>query len=163
MNKSVTTLTRSGYKALEDELTYLITVRRVEITEQLKEARSHGDLSENSEYDAAKDAQAQMEARIAEIQAILKNAQVIEDDEISTDKVGIGTVIKILDKEMNEEMEFSIVGTNEANISAGKLSDESPIGAALVGHKIGETVEVETPSGILAFEILDTRKKEAHQ
>ena len=112
------------------------------------------------EYDEAKNEQGIVESRIAEIEATLAHAQVIDSDDITTEKVGIGTVVKILDKEMDEEMEFQIVGTSEANIDKGQMSDESPIGAALIGHKVGEAVDVETPSGIIQFEILEISKKE---
>ena len=160
MNKPITVLTKDGVAKLEAELENLKTVRRREVAEKIKVALSFGDLSENSEYDEAKNEQGIVESRIAEIEATLAHAQIIDEDDITTEKVSIGTVVKILDVEMEEEMEFQIVGTSEANIAIGQMSDESPIGAALIGHKIGETVEVETPSGILAFEILDIRKKE---
>ncbi len=160
MNKPVTVLTRNGEAKLKAELDELKSVRRREIAEKIKVALSFGDLSENSEYDEAKNEQGIIESRIAEIEATLAHAQIIEDDEISTEKVGIGTTVKLLDLEMEEEMEFRIVGTKEADINTGKLSDESPIGAAIIGHKVGETVDVETPSGILKFEVLDIRKEE---
>ncbi len=160
MNKPITVLTKDGVAKLEAELENLKTVKRREVAEKIKVALSFGDLSENSEYDEAKNEQGIIESRIADIEATLAHAQIIDEDEITTEKVGIGNVVKFLDKEMNEVLEFQIVGTSEANIAIGQMSDESPIGAALIGHKIGETVEVETPSGILAFEILDIRKKE---
>lgn len=160
MNKPITVLTKEGVAKLEAELENLKTVRRREVAEKIKVALSFGDLSENSEYDEAKNEQGIVESRIAEIEATLAHAQVIDADDITTEKVGIGTVVKILDKDMDEELEFQIVGTSEANIEKGKMSDESPIGAALIGKKIGDTVEVETPSGIIYFEILDISKKE---
>ncbi|MBQ9947890.1 MAG: transcription elongation factor GreA [Oscillospiraceae bacterium] len=160
MNKPITVLTKDGVAKLEAELENLKTVRRREVAEKIKVALSFGDLSENSEYDEAKNEQGIVESRIAEIEATLAHAQVIDADDITTEKVGIGTVVKIYDKDMEEELEFQIVGTSEANIDKGQMSDESPIGAALIGHKVGETVEVETPSGILEFEILDISKKE---
>ncbi len=160
MNKPVTVLTRNGETKLKAELDELKSVRRREIAEKIKVALSFGDLSENSEYDEAKNEQGIIESRIAEIEATLAHAQIIEDDEISTEKVGIGTTVKLLDLEMEEEMEFRIVGTKEADINSGKLSDESPIGAAIIGHKVGETVDVETPSGILKFEVLNIRKED---
>ncbi len=160
MNKPVTVLTRNGEAKLKAELDELKSVRRREIAEKIKVALSFGDLSENSEYDEAKNEQGIIESRIAEIEATLAHAQIIEDDEISTEKVGIGTTVKLLDLEMEEEMEFRIVGTKEADINTGKLSDESPIGAAILGHKVGETVDVETPSGLLKFEVLDIRKED---
>ena len=160
MNKPITVLTKEGVAKLEAELENLKTVRRKEVAEKIKVALSFGDLSENSEYDEAKNEQGIVESRIAEIEATLAHAQIIADDDISTEKVGIGNVVKILDIEMDEEMEFQIVGTSEANIEKGKMSDESPIGGALIGRKIGEEVEVETPSGVLKFRILNISKKE---
>ncbi|MBQ8170804.1 MAG: transcription elongation factor GreA [Oscillospiraceae bacterium] len=160
MNKPITVLTKDGVAKLEAELENLKTVRRREVAEKIKVALSFGDLSENSEYDEAKNEQGIVESRIAEIEATLAHAQIIDDDDITTEKVSIGTVVKILDLEMEEEMEFQIVGTSEANIDKGQMSDESPIGAALIGHKIGETVDVETPSGMIQFEILNISKKE---
>ncbi len=160
MNKPITVLTKDGVAKLEAELEQLKTVKRREVAEKIKVALSFGDLSENSEYDEAKNEQGIVESRIAEIEATLAHAQVIDADDITTEKVGIGTVVKILDMEMEEEMEFQIVGTSEANIDKGQMSDESPIGAALIGHKIGEVVDVEAPSGIIKFEILDISKKE---
>ena len=117
-------------------------------------------MSENSEYDEAKNEQGIIESRIAEIEATLAHAQIIDDDDISTEKVGIGTTVKILDVDMDEEMEFKIVGTKEADINNGKMSDESPIGAAIMGKKIGEEVDVETPTGIVKFKVLEIRKEE---
>ncbi|MBQ8193963.1 MAG: transcription elongation factor GreA [Oscillospiraceae bacterium] len=160
MNKPITVLTKEGVKKLEEELENLKTVKRREVAEKIKVALSFGDLSENSEYDEAKNEQGIVESRIAEIEATLAHAQVIDADDITTEKVGIGNVVKILDIEMEEEMEFQIVGTSEANIDKGQMSDESPIGAALLGHKIGETVDVEAPSGMLQFKILEISKKE---
>lgn len=160
MNKPITVLTKDGVAKLEAELENLKTVRRQEVAEKIKVALSFGDLSENSEYDEAKNEQGIVESRIAEIEATLAHAQIIDSDDITTEKVGIGAVVKILDKEMDEEMEFQIVGTSEANIDKGQMSDESPIGAAIIGKKIGDIVDVETPSGVIQFEILDISKKE---
>ena len=160
MNKPITVLTKDGVAKLEAELENLKTVKRREVAEKIKVALSFGDLSENSEYDEAKNEQGIVESRIAEIEATLAHAQVIDSDDITTEKVGIGTVVKILNMDMDEEMEFQIVGTSEANIDKGQMSDESPIGAALIGRKIGEVVDVETPSGMIQFEILDISKKE---
>ena len=162
MNKSIHTLTRSGEKTLTKELEEL-KAKREETAEKLKTARGFGDLSENSEYDEAKNEQGLMEARIIEIEAILANAQIIEDDDISTEKVGIGTKVRILDVEMNDEMEFKIVSVKEADINENKMSDESPIGKAINGHKVGETVDVETPSGTIQFKILEIRKAEENE
>ena len=148
MNKPLTKLTKSGVKKLEAELENLKTVVRPEIAEKIKLARSFGDLSENSEYDEAKNEQT------------LAHAIILDDDEISTEKVGIGNIVTILDIEMEEEMTFQIVGTSEANIDKGHMSDESPIGKALIGHSVGETVTAEAPSGEIQFKILNITKKE---
>ncbi len=160
MNKPITVLTKDGVAKLEAELENLKTVRRQEVAEKIKVALSFGDLSENSEYDEAKNEQGIVESRIAEIEATLAHAQIIDSDDITTEKVGIGAVVKLLDKEMDEEMEFQIVGTSEANIEKGQMSDESPIGAAIIGKKIGDVVDVETPSGVIQFEVLGISKKE---
>ncbi|MCH5208488.1 MAG: transcription elongation factor GreA [Oscillospiraceae bacterium] len=160
MNKPITILTRKGEEKLKAELNELRSVRRREVAEKIKVALSFGDLSENSEYDEAKNEQGIIESRIAEIEAILAHAQVIDDEDISTEKVGIGTTVKILDVDMDEEMEFKIVGTKEADINNGKMSDESPIGAAIMGKKVGEEVDVETPTGIIKFKVLEIRKED---
>ncbi|MCH5196629.1 MAG: transcription elongation factor GreA [Oscillospiraceae bacterium] len=160
MNKPITILTRKGEEKLKAELNELRSVRRREVAEKIKVALSFGDLSENSEYDEAKNEQGIIESRIAEIEAILAHAQVIDDEDISTEKVGIGTTVKILDVEMDEEMEFKIVGTKEADINNGKMSDESPIGAAIMGKKVGEEVDVETPTGIIKFKVLEISKED---
>ena len=158
MNKPITVLTRKGEQTLKDELNELKSVRRREAAEKIKVALSFGDLSENSEYDEAKNEQGMIESRIAEIEQTLAHAQIIDDDDISTEKVGIGTTVKILDVEMGEEMEFKMVGTKEADIDSGKMSDESPIGKAIMNHKAGEEVDVETPSGAVKMKILEIRK-----
>lgn len=159
MNKPITVLTREGEEQLKNELNELRSVRRHDVAEKIKDARSHGDLSENSEYDEAKNEQGIIESRIAEIEATLAHAQIIDDDDISTEVVGIGITVKLYDIEMDEELEFKIVGTKEANINEGKMSDESPIGAALIGHRVGDEVEVETPDGIERFKILEIKKE----
>lgn len=160
MNKPITVLTRKGEEKLKAELNELRSVRRREVAEKIKVALSFGDLSENSEYDEAKNEQGIIESRIAEIEATLAHAQIIDDEDISTEKVGIGTTVKILDIEMDEEMDFKIVGTKEADINSGKMSDESPIGAAIMGKKVGEEVDVETPTGIIKFKVLEIRKED---
>lgn len=157
MNKPTTVLTRRGEQQLKKELDEL-NVRLREIAEKIKEARGQGDLSENSEYDEAKNEQGLIGSRIHEIEHTLAYAQVIDDEDISTEKVGIGTIVRILDMDMDEEMEFKMVGTKEADINIGKMSDESPIGAAIIGHAAGEEVDVETPSGVIKFKILEIRK-----
>lgn len=158
MNKPITVLTRKGEQQLKDELNELRSVRRREVAEKIKVALSFGDLSENSEYDEAKNEQGMIESRIAEIEQTLAHAQVIDDDDISTEKVGIGTTIRILDMDMDEEMEFKMVGTKEADIDSGKMSDESPIGRAIMNREVGEEVEIETPSGAVKMKILEIRK-----
>lgn len=151
-------LTYEGLKKLEDELDHLKVVRRKEVSEKIKEAREQGDLSENAEYDAAKDEQRDIEARIEEIEKILKNAEVVLEEEADSDKVSIGCNVTILDCEYDEELDYKIVGSTEANSLKGKISNESPVGAALIGKKIGDTVEVETQAGILAYKVLDIQR-----
>ena len=151
-------LTPEGLKKLEDELEYVKVEKRKEIAEKIKIARGFGDLSENAEYVAAKEEQGNMEIRIAEIKKILENAEIIDDSEISTDTVSIGAKVKVLDVEFEEEEEYSIVGSTEADPSQNKISDESPVGKALIGRKIGETVDVEIPSGTISFKILEITK-----
>ena len=152
-------LTPEGYKKLEEELEGLKVEGRKEIAEKIKEARSYGDLSENAEYDAAKDAQAAMEKRITDIENMLKNAQVVSENDVSTDVISIGSRVKVYDIEFDEEAEYSIVGSTEANPDDGKISDESPVGAALLGKKAGETVNVELPDGdVIQFKVLEINK-----
>ena len=152
-------LTPEGYKKLEEELEGLKVEGRKEIAEKIKEARSYGDLSENAEYDAAKDAQAAMEKRITEIENMLKNEQVVSENDVSTDVISIGSRVKVYDIEFDEEAEYSIVGSTEANPDDGKISDESPVGAALLGKKAGETVNVELPDGdVIQFKVLEINK-----
>ena len=148
-------LTYEGLKKLEDELQNLKVVRRKEVAAKIKEAREQGDLSENAEYDAAKDEQRDIEARIEELEAILKNAEVVVEDEVDFDKINIGCTVKVFDITFDEEMEFKLVGSTEANSLEGKISNESPVGAALIGSKVGETIVVETISGDLEFKILE--------
>ena len=151
-------MTYEGLKKLEDELKKLKVVKRKEVPQKIKEAREQGDLSENAEYDAAKDEQRDIEARIEEIEKILKNAEVVVEDEIDLDKISIGCQVKVLDVEVDEEMEFKIVGSTEANSLDGKISNESPVGRALLGKKAGETVDVETQAGVIQYKILDIRR-----
>jgi transcription elongation factor GreA len=152
------TVTQSGFKKLEDELNDLITIGRKEIAEKIKEARSFGDLSENAEYDAAKNEQAEMEARIIEIENIIKHAKIVNDDEIKTDVVSVGCKVKVHDKKYNEDVEYFIVGATEADPFNFKISDESPVGNALIGHKVGQKVKIDTPDGINTFTILSIDK-----
>lgn len=151
-------LTDEGLKKLETELEELKTVKRKDIAEKIKVAISFGDLSENSEYDEAKNEQAFVEARIAQLEAMLKNAKVIDESEISTDVVNVGSKVLVYDREFEEEVTFSIVGSTEADPKNGKISDESPIGKALISHKVGDVVEVEVPDGTIVFEIRDISK-----
>ena len=151
-------LTFAGLKALEDELFDLKVVKRKEVAEKIKEAREQGDLSENAEYDAAKDEQRDIETRIEEIEKILKNAEVVDEDEIALDGVSIGCSVRLYDVEFEEEVEYQIVGSTEADSLNFKISNESPVGAALIGRKVGEIVEVETQVGALVFRILEIQR-----
>ena len=147
MERKKNLLTYEGLKALEDELHDLKVNRRKEVAGKIKEAREQGDLSENAEYDAAKDEQRDIEARIEQIEKILKNAEVVVEEDVDLDKVSIGCTVKVLDEEFDEELEFKIVGSSEANSLQGKISNESPVGHAIIGHGEGDSVEVVTPSG----------------
>ena len=147
-------MTFAGLRALEDELFDLKVYKRKEVAQKIKEAREQGDLSENAEYDAAKDEQRDIEARIEELEKLLKNVEVVGQDEVDADTVGIGSRVKLYDVEMDEEVEYTIVGSTEADALNGKISNESPVGAALIGSKVGETIVVETISGDLEFKIL---------
>lgn len=153
-------LTREGLKKYEDELHELKVVKRKEVAEKIKEAREQGDLSENAEYDAAKDEQRDIEARIEELEKILKNVEVVdmEEDNHDLDKVSFGLVVKVKDNEFEDEMEFKIVGATEANSLKGKISNESPVGKALIGKKTGDIVEVETQAGVLKYEVLEIQR-----
>ena len=148
-------LTYAGLKALEDELENLKVVKRKEVAGKIKEAREQGDLSENAEYDAAKDEQRDIEARIEELEGILKNAEVVVEDEVDLDKINVGCKVKVFDITFDEEMEFNIVGSTEVNSLEGKISNESPVGQALMGKKVGETVDVETQAGVIQYKVLD--------
>ena len=151
-------LTYEGLTKLEKELHDLKVVRRKEVAAKIKEAREQGDLSENAEYDAAKDEQRDIETRIEDIENILKNAEVVDEDEVDLTTIGIGCKVTILDKEMKEEMTFKIVGSTEANSLQGKISNESPVGQALIGHKKGETVSVDTQVGVLKYKIVSIQR-----
>lgn len=151
-------LTDEGLKKLEEELEYLKTQKRQEVAEKIKHARGFGDLSENSEYDEAKDEQAKVELRIVEIEKMLKNAKIIDNEEINLDIVSVGTKLKIYDFDFDEEVIYSVVGSTEADPDQGKISDESPIGRALLGRKVGETVDVDTPGGTIQLKILEIGK-----
>ena len=154
MEAKKTLLTYTGLKQLEDELELLKVVKRKEVAGKIKEAREQGDLSENAEYDAAKDEQRDIEARIDELEKILKNVEVVDEDEVGTDVINVGCTVDVYDCEFEEEIEFKIVGSTEANSLAGKISNESPVGKALIGKKAGDTVEVETEAGIIEYKVL---------
>ena len=148
-------MTFAGLRALEDELFDLKVYKRKEVAQKIKEAREQGDLSENAEYDAAKDEQRDIEARIEELEKLLKNVEVVGQDEVDADTVGIGSRVKLYDVERDEEVEYTIGGSTEADALNGKIANESPVGAALIGSKVGETIVVETISGDLEFKILE--------
>ena len=156
-------LTREGLKKYEDELHELKVIRRKEVAQKIKEAREQGDLSENAEYDAAKDEQRDIEARIEELEKILKNVEVVdmEDDSENLEKVSFGLAVKVKDNEFGDEMEFKIVGATEANSLKGKISNESPLGKALIGAKKGDIVSVEAPAVVIEYTIMDIYKPEA--
>lgn len=151
-------LTYNGLKKMEDELETLKTVRRKEVAEKIKEARGQGDLSENAEYDAAKEEQAEIEARIVVLEKMLRNAEVIDDDDVSSEIISVGSIVKLYDIEFDETIEYSIVGSAEVDPMHGKISNESPVGKGLLGHKAGETVVIEAPSGEIKFRVEEIRK-----
>ena len=151
-------LTQESLDAYKDELEYLKTTRADEVAEQLKEARSFGDLSENAEYDAAKDEQRDIEARIEELEKILKNAEVVVEDDVDLDTINIGCTVDVYDKEFEEEIVFQLVGSTEANSLEGKISNESPVGKALIGAHTGDVVEVEMPMGIMKYKVLEIQR-----
>ena len=151
-------LTYEGLKKLEDELENLKVVRRKEVSQKIKEAREQGDLSENTEYDAARDEQRDIEARIEQIEKILKNAEVVVEDEVDLDKISVGCVVKVLDVEYDEEEEFKLVGSSEANSLNGKISNESPVGKALIGARVGDTIKVETQAGEIEYKVLEIQR-----
>ena len=151
-------LTQTDKKKLEDELYDLRVNKRAEVAQEIAEARAHGDLSENAEYDAAKDEQRDIEARIEELEKLLKNVEVVDEDEVDLEKINIGNQVRLYDLEYDEEVEYQIVGSTEADSLRGKISNESPVGAALLGRKIGETIEVETQNGIELYKILEIRR-----
>ena len=151
-------MTYEGVKKLEEELEYLKTVKRKEITEKIKVALGYGDLSENSEYDEAKNEQAFTEGRIIQLENMLKNAVVVDESEIPKDKVSVGSIVKVMDYDFDEEVEYSIVGSAEADPMNFKISNESPVGSALLGKKVGDVVEVAVPNGVSKFEVLEIRR-----
>lgn len=154
MEEKKTILTYTGLKALEEELENLKVVRRKEVADKIKEAREQGDLSENAEYDAAKDEQRDIEARIEELEKILKNVEVVIEDEVDSNKINVGCTVLVYDEEFEEEVEFKIVGSTEANSLQGKISNESPVGKALIGKEVGAEVVVETQAGEITYKVL---------
>lgn len=158
MQEKKNILTYEGLRKYEDELHELKVNKRKEVAQKIKEAREQGDLSENAEYDAAKDEQRDIEARIEELEKILKNAEVVVEEEVDLNKINIGCRIKILDIEFNEELEYKIVGSTEANSLKGKISNESPVGKALIGKTVGDVVEVETQAGVFSYKVLEIQR-----
>ncbi len=158
MLKKEVLLTPEGLQQLEGELDQLKGTKRREVAERIKHALSFGDISENSEYDEAKNEQAQVETRIAQIEDMLRHSRIIDEDEISTDKVNVGSTVKLYDYEFDEEVEFKIVGSTEANPSKNKISNESPVGSALIGKRVNDIIQALTPGGIVKFKILNIGK-----
>lgn len=158
MEEKKNILTTAGLKKYEDELHDLKVNRRKEVAAKLKEALAQGDLSENAEYDAAKDEQRDIEARIAEIEEILKNVEVVTDEDVNLDRVSVGCKVKVHDMTFDEDDEYSIVGSTEANILENKISNESPVGKALVGARVGDIIKVETQAGMMSFKVLEISK-----
>ena len=158
MSAKEVVLTYEGLKKLEDELEFLRGTKRKEVAERIKQALSFGDISENSEYDEAKNEQAQVEGRIVQLESMLKNAKVIDEDEVNTDSVSLGSKVRLLDMEFDEEIEYLIVGSTEANPLKSKISNESPVGSAIIGHKIGDIVDVQVPDGVIRFKVLEISK-----
>ena len=155
MEEKKNILTREGLKRYEDELHELKVVRRKEVAQKIKEAREQGDLSENAEYDAAKDEQRDIEARIEELEKILKNVEVVDEEDVTADRIMIGSRVRIYDVEFDEELSYKIVGSTEANSIKGKISNESPVGRALLGAVVGDTVTVHTPAGESNYKVLE--------
>ena len=153
-----TILTESGLKKLEEDLDYLVSVRRNEISEQIAVARGFGDLSENAEYDEAKKEQAKVEEQITKLQQTIRTATVVADDEITTERVSIGTIVKVKDLDEGETYEYAIVGANEADPMENKISNESPVGAGLIGAKRNQTVTITIPAGILRYKVTSIKK-----
>ena len=158
MEEKKNILTYEGLRKYEDELHDLKVVKRKEVAQKIKEAREQGDLSENAEYDAAKDEQRDIEARIEDLEKILKNAEVVVEEEVDLNRINIGCRVRILDLEYNEEVEYKIVGSTEANSLKGKISNESPVGKKLIGAKKGETVSVDTQAGSLSYKVLEIQR-----
>ena len=151
-------LTQEGYQKLEDELEILKTVRRREVADRIKVAISFGDISENAEYDEAKNEQAQVEVRIIKLESMIRRAVIIDESKIDSNVVTIGSIVKVNDMDFEEEVEYTIVGSAEADPYEGKISNESPVGKALLGRTIGDIVDVQVPDGVAKFEILEIRR-----
>ena len=151
-------MSAEGFKDLEKQLEYLKNVRRAEVAKKLKEARSFGDLSENAEYDEAKNEQAILEAEIADIEMKISNAEVVSDEDLSTDEIGVGSIVKLKDLEFDEILELQIVGSTEADPENNKISEDAPIGIAALKKKVGDILEVEAPMGIIKMEVLEISK-----
>ncbi|MDD3339680.1 MAG: transcription elongation factor GreA [Lachnospiraceae bacterium] len=158
MEEKKNLLTYAGLQKLEDELHDLKVNKRKEVSGKIKEAREQGDLSENAEYDAAKDEQRDIEARIEQIEKILKNAEVVVEDEVDAETINVGCKVKVLDMEYDEEMELQIVGSTEASSLQGKISNESPVGKALIGARIDQIVDVEMPAGVMQYKVLSIER-----
>ena len=151
-------LTQEGYDKVVSEHEYLVSVRREEVSQHLKEAKSYGDLSENAEYDAAKDEQAELEERIARLEYMMRNAKIVSEEEMTGEHVNLGLSVKVKDVKTNKQYTYTIVGITDADPFEGKISNESPVGKALLGHKKGETIEIETEGGILNYKIMEIKK-----
>lgn len=158
MEEKEVILTQEGYNKLEEQLNELKTTKRTEIAERIKVARGFGDLSENAEYDEAKGAQAENEQLIAELELKLRNAKIINEKEVDLETVQIGNIVKVRDLEFKEDITYTIVGSTEVNLAENKISNESPLGRALLGAKKGDTVEVDAPAGVIKYKILSLKK-----
>ncbi len=158
MEEKEVILTKEGFEKLEKELNYLRTEKRTEIADRIKIALGFGDLSENSEYDEAKNAQTENELKIAELENKIRYAKIIDEKDIDTETVQVGNIVKVLDIEFNEEVNYTIVGSTEVNLAENKISNESPLGKALLGAKNNETVEVNAPAGVMKYKILAINK-----
>jgi len=155
MSERKVVLTYEGLKKREEELEELKIVRRKDVAEKIKEARGQGDLSENAEYDSAKEEQAEIEARISFLEKMLRNAEVIDEEDVSKDIISVGCTVRLFDVEFDEEVDYTIVGSAEADPMEGKISNESPVGMGLLGHKTGETVTISAPEGEIEFKVIE--------
>ena len=160
MTEKYLILTRTGFKRIEAELETLTTVRRHEVADHIRDAKAFGAIEENAEYEAAKTEQAFVEGRILELKNILNAARIIDDSKAPTDEVGIGSVVTVKDLETDEEWDYTIVGSVEADPDEDRISNESPIGEALMGHKVGDIVEIKIPAGVARYEIMAIRRQE---